>query len=655
MLPRKQSTRDSGGKKYLGTVCEERETPQSVTLEDPDSFRECETEPTSHPLESRMHRQILGEMEDTVPPQRLSDFDELSNEDTVQPNVDAVAQKLEKKIAKFSKMTGSTPMLCVGDGKFPASGKRHCGFPLSFCCWAEHDPVVRKGNTKLKRQRSLLSSLREVTTSDTSVYSGGVEVGALISLQAVLDNHRMDEWRRARDETMNVFTELKKDIIYLGLRWMGSLSLCISTPWLPIARNEKTPGQNRAGSPHVQFSHHKPGSRPLAYGTPGNRGWMKKVVKKLKMTLRVMMRDRDDDRTKRRKTGILLVLCVKRQALAFTFVFVGKEGTVPRAPDVSELREEPIREIDRKQKEIERRREKAIERESTIVEVVSYPISRRIQKMQLPAEKLQPLFKNPTTPGKRGKEIQRSLISAVMISLLKGLITIGEFDSASRCLFLVSRLIQGDDFVRDCHSTIISGNNAILDSPKKTLTVWDEALWEKSWLWCPLSVFVDGVSVSGRVRHLCIKGTLANWPESARRRDSSIFEIAMIDETRVKDKDGTAAMILEKEARFFDGYLTTTSSWEPSTTFLVDEILLQDGLVFRDTVELGCVHNITQEDPDFGRSGLTPHLSPKLSESIDDIVKSKHDQYCFSKASTVQSTITTRESNPSISMATGIL
>ncbi|GKT33336.1 hypothetical protein ADUPG1_007280 [Aduncisulcus paluster] len=135
-----------------------------------------------------------------------------------------------------------------------------------------------------------------------------------------------------------------------------------------------------------------------------------------------------------------------------------------------------------------------------------------------------------------------------MVSLLQALTSIGEYDSALRCSFLISRLTRGDDVIQDCRDMMITGNRIILGSPKETKIVWDEALCEKSWLWYPLSVFVDGVSVSGRVRHLCLKATLANWAESTRRRDSSIFEIAMIDETRVKDKDRTAAMILEKEA-----------------------------------------------------------------------------------------------------------
>ncbi|GKT23363.1 hypothetical protein ADUPG1_012409 [Aduncisulcus paluster] len=77
------------------------------------------------------------------------------------------------------------------------------------------------------------------------------------------------------------------------------------------------------------------------------------------------------------------------------------------------------------------------------------------------------------------------------------------------------------------------------------------------WLWAPLTWFVDGVSVSGVVRYLCVKCQLFNKNYNFKRKNSSVHEVAMIDELLVTNKDEIAADIVIEETQILQNGLFT--------------------------------------------------------------------------------------------------
>ncbi|GKT17197.1 hypothetical protein ADUPG1_011062 [Aduncisulcus paluster] len=83
---------------------------------------------------------------------------------------------------------------------------------------------------------------------------------------------------------------------------------------------------------------------------------------------------------------------------------------------------------------------------------------------------------------------------------------------------------------------------------KKSDNEWvKNKLWRKEWRFVLVMYYADGVSVSGKVRHLALKATFGNLPLKKRVLNENLLEIGMIDEVRVLDPHGTAAMIIEED------------------------------------------------------------------------------------------------------------
>ncbi|GKT23361.1 hypothetical protein ADUPG1_012408 [Aduncisulcus paluster] len=103
---------------------------------------------------------------------------------------------------------------------------------------------------------------------------------------------------------------------------------------------------------------------------------------------------------------------------------------------------------------------------------------------------------------------------------------------------------------------------------------WSRDLSKKHWKWAPITFFADGVSSSPTVRNLCVKATLAHWSPEKRRKDSSIFEIAMINEVSIDKKDFVAAQTIIEGGKIFE-----------------------NGIIDGENIILGGIHSIIADSP----------------------------------------------------------